>query len=80
MYKGTSKLGDSIYSTYKSEYRSSARQEDNEDKEGSLIYLIRNCFKDLMAIEGGLETAKKELAIRPDFTLAGAFNLFTGYS
>ena len=33
-----------------------------------------------MAIEGGLEDVKKELSNRPDFTLAGAFNLFTGYS
>jgi hypothetical protein len=42
--------------------------------------LIRNCFRDLLAIESGLELAKKELALRSDFTLAGAFNHFTGYS
>lgn len=48
--------------------------------EASLIYLVRECFKELLAIEGGLEQAKKELAMRSDFTLAGAFNIFTGYS
>jgi hypothetical protein len=31
-------------------------------------------------MEGGLEKAKRELAVRSDFTLAGAFNLFTSYS
>jgi hypothetical protein len=45
-----------------------------------LIYLVRNCFKELLAIEASLEMSKKDLAIRPDFTLAGAFNFFTGYS
>jgi hypothetical protein len=48
--------------------------------EPSLIYLVRECFKELLAIEGGLEQIKKDLAVRSDFTLAGAFNLFTGYS
>ena len=48
--------------------------------EPSLIYLIRDCFKELLAIEGGLEQIKKDLAIRADFTLPGAFNLFTEHS
>lgn len=50
------------------------------DVEPSLIYLVRECFKEILAIEGGLEQVKRELAVRSDFTLAGAFNLFTGYS
>lgn len=33
-----------------------------------------------MSFEGNLERLKKELAMRSDFTLAGAFNLFTDYS
>lgn len=41
---------------------------------------MRNCFKDLLAIEVDIEQAKKELAMKSDFTLAGAFNFFTGYS
>ena len=45
-----------------------------------MIFLLRECFKEILAIEGGLEQQKKELAARSDFTLAGAFNLFTGYS
>ena len=40
----------------------------------------RECFRELLAVEGGLELIKRELAVKPDFTLAGAFNLFTGYS
>jgi len=34
----------------------------------------------MIAIEVNLEEAKRDLALRPDFTLAGAFNFFTGYS
>lgn len=56
------------------------RGEESNDIDGSLIYLTRNCFKEILAIESGLEQAKKELAVRSDFTLAGAFNFFTGYS
>ena len=41
---------------------------------------MRNVFKEILAVENGLEVAKKELALRSDFTLAGAFNFFTGYS
>lgn len=65
-----------------SSMRATVRDRDaaDDDKEGSLIYLIRNCFRDLLAIENGLELQKRELALRHDFTLAGAFNLFTGYS
>jgi hypothetical protein len=45
-----------------------------------LIYLLREYFKEILAIEGGLDQIKKELAMKSDFTLAGAFNVFTGYS
>jgi len=65
------------------EARSPRREEPrspSKEVEPSLIYLLRDCFKEILAIEGGLEHIKKELAVRQDFTLAGAFNLFTGYS
>jgi hypothetical protein len=45
-----------------------------------MIFLNRNCFKEVLAIESDLEQAKREIAVKADFTLAGAFNLFTGYS
>lgn len=41
-----------------------------------MIYLTRDAFKEILAIEGGLEQAKKDLALRHDFTLAGAFRQF----
>jgi hypothetical protein len=61
-------------------FRSLNRAKEDDDVEGSLLYLVRNCFKDMLAIEVNLEEAKRDLALRPDFTLAGAFNFFTGYS
>ncbi|CDW85848.1 ef hand family protein [Stylonychia lemnae] len=73
-----SRLNESQFTSSRADLRSPQR--DNEEGEACLIYLIRNCFRDLLAIESGLELAKKELALRPDFTLAGAFNFFTGYS
>lgn len=48
-----------------------------EEGDASLIYLTRDAFKEILAIEGGLEAAKKELAMRHDFTLAGAFSKFS---
>ena len=48
--------------------------------EPSLLYLVRECFKEIMSIEGNLERAKKDLINSSDFTLAGIFNMFTGYS
>jgi len=42
--------------------------------------LVRECFKDLLALEGSLEKYKLELRDRIDFTLAGVFNTFSGYS
>jgi len=33
-----------------------------------------------MTLEGELEDLKREISKRPDFTIAGAFNMFTGYS
>lgn len=48
-----------------------------EEGDASLIYLTRDAFKEFLAIEGGLEAAKKELVIRHDFTLAGAFSKFS---
>ena len=46
----------------------------------STIYLIRDYFKELMAIERSIEDLKRDLCLKQDFTLAGAFNLFSGYS
>lgn len=46
----------------------------------SLIFLLREYFREVLAIEGDLDKIKKELAMKRDFTLAGAFNIFTGYS
>lgn len=60
--------------------RSSKRDKDSDDAEGSVLFLVRNCFKDLLSIELNIEQAKRELAMRSDFTLAGAFNFFSGYS
>lgn len=54
--------------------------EADEDGDASLIFLIRDTFKEFLAIEASLESIKKEIALKSDFTLAGAFNLFTGYS
>lgn len=48
-----------------------------EEGDASLIYLTREAFREILAIEGSLEEAKKELGLRQDFTLAGAFCLFT---
>jgi hypothetical protein len=48
-----------------------------EEGDASLIYLTRDAFREILAIEGGLEASKKELALRPDFTLAGAFSRFS---
>lgn len=75
-----SKLENSVYSTTRDRdnVRSPARRD--EDIDGSLLYLIRNVFKEIIAVESSLEISKKELAVRSDFTLAGAFNFFTGYS
>jgi hypothetical protein len=50
------------------------------DFDKSLLYLLREVFKEMMAIEHSLEDIKRDLAQRGDFTLAGAFNLFSGYS
>lgn len=53
----------------------------NPDKlNPSLIFLLRECFKEWFAIERSVEDLKRELALKQDFTLAGAFNLFSGYS
>ena len=46
----------------------------------SLVYLVRDCFKELLALEGHLEASKGDLRERVDFTLAGIFNTFSGYS
>lgn len=42
-----------------------------------MIYLTRDAFKEILAIEGSLEQTKKELCMRHDFTLAGVFNRFS---
>ena len=74
--------GKEDYSSRKSParlYNPSSNAATNEI-EPSLIYLFRECFREILVLEGSLENIKKELASRSDFTLAGAFNLFTGYS
>jgi len=48
-----------------------------EEGDASLIFITRDGFKEILAIEGGLERAKKDLALRHDFTLAGIFRLFS---
>jgi Ca2+-binding EF-hand superfamily protein len=47
-----------------------------EEGEASLVFLTRDAFKEILAIEGHLEVVKKELAIRHDFSLAGVFRKF----
>ena len=47
-----------------------------EEGDASLIFLTRDAFKEILAIEGHLEVVKKELAIRHDFSLAGVFRKF----
>ena len=54
--------------------------DDEADGESSLIYLTRDTFREVLAIEGSVESIKRELAVKSDFTLAGAFNIFSGYS
>jgi hypothetical protein len=51
-----------------------------EEGDASLIYLTRDAFREILAIEGSLEEVKKELGMRPDFTLAGAFCKFSDNS
>jgi hypothetical protein len=46
----------------------------------SLVFLVRECFKEVLALEGQLEASKVDLRERIDFTLAGVFNIFSGYS
>ncbi|CDW76041.1 ef hand family protein [Stylonychia lemnae] len=46
----------------------------------SLMYLVRDSFKQIMKFEGEVEYLKRDLAGKQDFTLAGVFNMFTGYS
>jgi hypothetical protein len=75
-----SKLDQSVYSTYRERESIRSPRRNDDDLDGSLLYLVRNVFKEILAVENGLEVAKKELALRSDFTLAGAFNFFTGYS
>ena len=41
---------------------------------------MKEYIRELLALEGGLELIKKDLAVRRDFTLEGVFNQFTGYS
>jgi hypothetical protein len=48
-----------------------------QEGEASLIFLTRDAFREILAIEGNLEKVKKELVVRHDFTLAGAFKRFS---
>jgi len=45
-----------------------------------LHFVLREYFKEGFALEGSLELLKRDLAVRPDFTVQGVFNLFAGYS
>jgi hypothetical protein len=53
----------------------SSRSPLNTDKksDASLVFIAREAFREILAIEGSLEQAKKELALKHDFTLGGAF-------
>jgi hypothetical protein len=50
------------------------------DRDHSLAVVIRDCFREFISIERQLDEMKRELALKKDFSLAGAFNLFSGYS
>lgn len=43
----------------------------------ALIFMAREYMQEVMDIESGFEGLKTELALRRDFTLGGAFNLFS---
>lgn len=43
----------------------------------ALIFMAREYMQEIMDIESGFEALKTELALRRDFTLGGAFNLFS---
>lgn len=43
----------------------------------ALIFIAREYMQEVMDIESGFEGLKTELALRRDFTLGGAFNLFS---
>jgi hypothetical protein len=47
-----------------------------EEGDASLIFLTRDAFREILAIEGHLEVVKKELAMRHDFSLASVFRKF----
>jgi len=42
-----------------------------------LIFICREYFEQVLDIESSFEALKTELALRRDFTLSGAFNLFS---
>jgi len=60
--------------------RSKGPPQDSKNVEPSVIYLMRECFNEILSLEGDLEQARMELRELADFTLPGIFNLFTGYS
>lgn len=43
----------------------------------AMIFLAREYLQEIFDLENGLEALKTELALRRDFTLGGAFNLFS---
>lgn len=57
--------------------RSQAQSTDNE---ACLDWLHKNCFKEILAIERGIEVRKRALAEKQDFTLEQAFVLFSDTS
>ena len=46
------------------------------DDPNKMIPIVRDCFQTILDLENQLEQTKIELALRRDFTLGGAFNVF----
>lgn len=42
-----------------------------------MIFMAREYLQEILDIESGFEAVKTELALRRDFTLGGAFNMFS---
>lgn len=45
--------------------------------EDAMIFMAREYLQEIFDIESQFEALKSELALRRDFTLGGAFNLFS---
>lgn len=42
-----------------------------------MISIVRDVFQDILDLENSIEVVRKELGMRRDFTLGGAFGLFS---